>query len=109
MLRPILTVLLLSSTLISAAQAGPRLVLTRHVLEVDVHDLDPNRDAGQLRVRIALAADQVCGGRPDRGNRYTQDEIKVLLPAYDRCRADAIGRALAPLHLPAELAKAAGR
>src|SRR5689334_16698238 len=70
-------------------QADPRLVYTRHSLKIDVRDLDLSRDADQriFRARIADAANQVCGGRPDRGNRYTQAELKRMLPAYDQCRA----------------------
>ncbi len=103
MLRPILVVSMVFMGL-GAVQAEPRLVYTRHALRVDVHDLDPGRDADQLRARLDQAADQVCGGRPDRGNRYTRDEIKILLPAYNLCRANAIQGAMASLHLPAQFA-----
>ena len=91
-----------------AAFAEPRMVYTRHTLKVDLHGLDLSSDAGQraFQARITDAADEVCGGRPDRGNRYTEDELKRMLPAYDQCRADALKRAAASLNLP-DMAKLA--
>ena len=88
------------------AQAEPRMVYTRHTLKVDLHGLDLGSDAGQRtsQARIADAADEVCGGRPDRGNRYTADELKRMLPAYDQCRAEAIARANAALKTPMQMA-----
>jgi UrcA family protein len=88
------------------AQAAPRIIYTRHVLKVDISGLDLSRDADRraLQVRLGDAADEVCGGRPDRGNRYTKDELKQMLPAYDRCRSDAAQKALASINLPTELA-----
>jgi len=85
-----------------------RMVYTRHTLKVDLRGLDLSSDAGQraFQARIADAADEVCGGRPDRGNRYTADELKRMLPAYDQCRADALKRAAASLNLP-DMAKLA--
>jgi UrcA family protein len=77
-----------------AGQAESRVVYTYHALQVDVRDLDLGRDAGR-RVfwnRIAKAADDVCGGRPDRGNRYEVSELKRLLPAFEKCRNEAIQR-----------------
>jgi UrcA family protein len=77
-----------------ACQAESRVVSTYHTLKVDVRDLDLGRDAGR-RVflnRIAKAADDVCGGRPDRGNRYEVSELKRLLPAFEKCRDEAIQR-----------------
>ena len=93
------------------SQAAPRMVYTRHALKVDLHGLDLSSDAGQhaLQTRIADAVDEVCGGRPDRGNRYTGEELKRILPAYDPCRADALHRAAATLNLPDRLAQTAGR
>jgi UrcA family protein len=66
---------------------------------VDVHDLDLTRDADMrvLDTRIAQAADRVCGGRPDRGNRYVESELKLLLPAYEKCHSEAIQRASASI------------
>ena len=89
------------------AQAEPRMAYTRHTLKVNLRDLALSRDAGQraLQARIADAADKVCGGHPDRGNRYTQEELKRMLPAYDKCRAEAIQRAQASLNLPVMLAQ----
>ena len=91
-----------------AAQAEPRMVYTRHTLKVDLHGLDLGSDAGLrgFQARIADAADEVCGGRPDRGNRYTAEELKRMLPAYDQCRADALQRAAASLNHP-DMAKLA--
>lgn len=85
------------------AQAEPPIAYTRHALRVDVHDLNLTRDADRrvLRARIADAADEVCGGRPDRGNRYTEAELARMLPAYDKCRSDAVQRVWASLNLPA--------
>ena len=85
-----------------AAFAEPRMVYTRHTLKVDLHGLDLSSDAGRrvFQARITDAADEVCGGRPDRGNRYTAEELNRMLPAYDQCRADALQRAAASLNLP---------
>ena len=112
MLRPItLTSGLLAAALLAAgaglAQAEPRLVYTRHTLKLDLRDLDLSRDAGRraLRARISAAADEVCGGRPDRGNRYTSEDLKRMLPAYDKCRAEAVQRIQASLDGPAMLAR----
>jgi UrcA family protein len=79
------------------AQAGPRVVYTHHTLKLDFHDLDLSRTADQrvLQGRIADAADQVCGGRPDKTNRYDAEELKLLVPAYEKCRTDAIRHAVA--------------
>jgi UrcA family protein len=79
------------------AQAGPHIVYAHHALKLDLHDLDLSRAADQrvLQGRIADAADQVCGGRPDKTNRYNAEELKVLVPAYEKCRTNAIGRAVA--------------
>lgn len=84
------------------AQADPRIVYTRHALKVDVHGLDLSRDADRqvLQARIADAADTVCGGRPDRGNRYSGDELKLLMPAYDKCHADAVRSAQLSAKVP---------
>jgi len=81
------------------AQADPNIVYTRHVLRVDARGLDLARDADMrvLDARIAQAADQVCGGRPDRGARYDEAELKLLLPAYEKCRSEAIQRASASI------------
>ena len=86
------------------AHADPRIVYTRHALNVNIHDLDVTRSADQavFGARIAHAADQVCGGRPDRGNRYNQAELTLLLPAYERCRTAAIQRAAAAIKAPAQ-------
>ena len=84
------------------AQADPRIVYTRHSLRVDLRGLDLGRQADRnaLAVRLADAADEVCGGRPDRGTRYTQAEQKRMLPEYDKCHADAVRSALVSLHAP---------
>lgn len=77
-----------------ACQAEPRAVYTYHALTVDVRDLDLGREAGR-RVfwnRVAKAADDVCGGRPDRDNRYEVSEQKRLLPAFEKCRNAAVQR-----------------
>ena len=88
------------------AFAEPRMVYTRHTLKVDLRGLDLSSDAGQraFQARIAAAADEVCGGRPDHGNRYTQEELKRMLPAYGDCRAEAIARANAALKEPMQMA-----
>ena len=80
----------------TAAQAGPRIVYTHHALKLDLHDLDLSRAADQrvLQGRIADAADQVCGGRPDKTNRYDAEELKRLVPAYEKCRTQAIRHAV---------------
>jgi UrcA family protein len=111
-LRPItLTSGILAAALLAGwaglAQAEPRMVYTRHTLKVNLGDLALSGDAGQraLQARIADAADKVCGGHPDRGNRYTQEELKRMLPAYDKCRTDAIRRVQASLNLPVMLAQ----
>jgi UrcA family protein len=103
MQRLIATVSLIACT--GLAYADPRIVYTRHALNVDIHDLDVTRSADQavFRARIAHAADQVCGGRPDQGNRYNQAELTLLLPAYQRCRTVAILRAAAAAKVPAQL------
>jgi UrcA family protein len=87
------------------AHADPRIVYARHALNVDIHDLDLTRGADQavLRARIAHAADQVCGGRPEQGNRYDKAELALLLPAYERCRSAAIRGAAAAAKTPAQL------
>jgi UrcA family protein len=108
MLRPLIIGRLVISLLAAGsaagwgAQAEPRMIYTRHTLKVDLHGLDLGSDAGRraFQARIADAADEVCGGRPDRGNRYTAEELNRMLPAYDQCRADALQRAAASLNLP---------
>ena len=99
-MRPMTTILLLALTGL-AARAEPPVVYTRHALRLDIRDLDLAREADRrvLRTRIADAADEVCGGRPDRGNRYTEAEQKRLRPAYDKCHAEAINRVLVSLNL----------
>ena len=114
MLRPIaLTSGILAAVLLAGwpAQAEPRMSYTRHTLKVNLRDLPLSRDARQraLEARIADAADEVCGGHPDRGNRYTREELKRMLPAYDKCRAEAIQRAQASLNVPVLLAQSAGQ
>ena len=93
------------------AQAEPRMLYTRHTLKVNLRDLPLSRDAHQraLEARIAGAADEVCGGHPDRSNRYTQEELKWMLPAYDKCRAEATQRAQTSLNAPVLLAQSAGQ
>jgi UrcA family protein len=83
----------------AAGQGNPRIVYTHHALKVNLRDLDLTRpaDVEALRERIDAAADEVCNGRPDKGNRYSPEEQRVLLPAYEKCRADAVQRALASL------------
>ena len=115
MLRPIA---LISGILAAAlwagwagpAQAEPRMSYTRHTLKVNLRDLPLSRDARQraLEARIADAAEKVCGGHPDRGNRYTQEELKRMLPAYDKCRAEAIERVQAFLNVTPTLARSTG-
>jgi UrcA family protein len=108
MLRPATLILGLLAAGIGAgaAQSEPRMVYTRHTLKVDLRGLDVSSDSGQraLQARLADAADEVCGGRPDRGNRYTQDELKRMLPAYDQCRTEAIQRANASIKAPMQVA-----
>lgn len=104
--RPIFSAFLIACALTGwpgIAQADPRIVYTRHALTLDIRDLDLTRDADRrvLQARIADAADEVCGGRPDRGNRYTQAEQTRLWPAYEKCRADAVRRVQVSLNLPA--------
>ena len=84
-------------------RAEPRIVYTRHVLRLDVRDLDLTRpaDVQTLRIRIEDAADMVCDGRPDKDHHYSSEEQAVLLPAYEKCRADAIQHTLASLPAPA--------
>ena len=104
MLRPATVIIGLLAAGIAAgsAFAEPRMVYTRHNLKVDLRGLDLGSDAGQrvLQTRIADAADEVCGGRPDRGNRYTAEELRRMLPAYDHCRAETLQRVAASLNLP---------
>jgi UrcA family protein len=119
MLRPITLIPgILASGLLAAAllaewtglaQAEPRMVYTRHTRTVNLRDLDLSHDSGQraLQARIADAANEVCGGRPDRGNRYTQEELKRMLPAYDKCRAEAVQRMQASWNVPVVLAQSA--
>ena len=116
MLRPIaLTSGILAAALLAGwagpAQAEPRMSYTRHTLKVNLCDLPLSRDARQraLEARIADAAEEVCGGHPDRGNRYIQEELKRMLPAFDKCRAEAMQRAQASLNIPVLLAQSAGQ
>ena len=57
---------------------------------------------GSLRRRVAQAAEEVCGGRPIHGDRYDGSELKLLLPAYEKCRSEAIQRANASMRRPAQ-------
>ena len=100
MYRPIAAASLIFGVLTawaSIAQAETRIVFTHHALKLDVHDLDLSKASDQhvLQARIAAAADQVCGGPPDKTNRYTAEELEILVPAFEKCRADAIRRAVA--------------
>jgi len=106
MFRPILIPCLLLAAWAGSAQAEPRIVYTRHALKVDLHGLDLSRDADRrvLQTRIADAADRVCQGRPDKDVLYTAGEQKLLLPAYEKCRSDAIQRASASLAMPTQIA-----
>lgn len=87
------------------AQDGARLVYTRHALMLDVRDLDLSRAADRhiLDIRIADAANEVCGGRPDRDTRYNKVELAMLVPAYEKCRSDAIASTYAALQAPAQV------
>ena len=76
-------------------QAEPRVVYTHHALKVEVGDLDLGRDTDRRAFwnRIAKVADEVCGGRPDRiNNYYGPTELKRLVPAFEKCRNEAIQR-----------------
>jgi UrcA family protein len=101
--RPIIAACLILGALAppwaGTAQAAAPVVYTRHALKVDLHDLDLSRAADRhvLQGRIADAADQVCGGRPDKSDRYTAEELKLLVPAYEKCRTDAIRHAVTAL------------
>jgi UrcA family protein len=89
----------------SVAQAAPHIVYTHHVRQVDTHGLDLTRaaDVRVLETRVAQAAEQVCGGRPSRSNRYyDESELKLLLPAYEKCRTEAIQRASASIRALAQ-------
>lgn len=88
-----------------AAQGGARLVYTHHALKLDVRDLDLKRAADRriLEDRIADAADEVCGGRPDRDSRYDKRELALMVPAYEKCRSDAIARTYDALKAPAQM------
>lgn len=115
MLRPIaLTSAVLTAALLAGwtglAQSEPLMIYTRHTLKVNLSDLDLSHDAGQrtLQARIANAADEVCGGHPDRGNRYSPEELNRMLPAYDKCRAEAIERVQAFLNVTPMLAQSTG-
>ena len=72
-------------------------------LVIRVGDLDLTQPAGRqkLHKRIQDSADEVCGGRPDKGDRYTAEERKVLMPAYEKCHASAVQHSLAQLNLSA--------
>ena len=87
----------------ATAQAEPRLTYTQHSLVIRVSDLDLAQPADRqtLHARIQDAADEVCGGRPDKSDRYTAEERKVLMPAYEKCHANAVQHTLAQLKLPA--------
>ena len=100
MFRPVIAASLIFGALAAwagTAQAEPRIAYSRHALKLDLHDLDLSRAADQrvLQGRIADAADQVCGGRPDKTNRYNAEELKLLVPAYEKCRTQAIRHAVA--------------
>lgn len=116
MLRPITSVSVMAFLVIawaSLAQAAPRIApriaYVRHALRIDIRDLDLARpaDLQTLRLRIEGAADEVCDGRRDKGNRYSAEERDLLLPAYEKCRADAVQHALASLHLATMAAQTA--
>ena len=106
MFRPVRIPCLVLTVWTGIAQADPRIVYTRHALKVDAHGLDLSRDADRrvLQARIADAADKVCQGRPDKSNRYTAEEQKLLLPAYEKCRSDAIQHASVSLAMPMQMA-----
>jgi UrcA family protein len=53
---------------------------------VDVSDLDPQADAGEIERRVAQAARRVCGA-PDAATLAAYAEVRT-------CRAAAVGRAL---------------
>ena len=108
MFRSILIPCLALTAWAGIAQADPHIVYTRHTLTVDAHGLDLSRDADRrtLQARIADAADKVCQGRPDKGGRYTPEEQGLLLPAYEKCRSDAIQRASASLAVRMQMAAA---
>ncbi|HEX8193298.1 MAG TPA: UrcA family protein [Allosphingosinicella sp.] len=53
--------------------------------EVDIHDLDPQRDAEEIDRRIAQAARRVCG---NGGSRTLNAYVYV-----QTCRAEAVERA----------------
>jgi UrcA family protein len=67
----------------ASASSGERVVGR----EVDVHDLDPQRDAEEIDRRIAQAARRVCG---NGGSRTLDAYIQV-----QTCRAQAVERARA--------------
>jgi UrcA family protein len=91
--------------MVQAGPHDPRIVYTRHALTVDVHDLNLSRDADRrvFQARIADAADEVCGGRPDRDNRYNESERELLQPAYEKCLSDSIQRTNAAMKASAQL------
>lgn len=87
------------------AQAAPHIVYTHHVGQVDIHDLDLTRaaDVRILETRVAQAAEQVCGGRPNHGKGYDESELKLLVPAYEKCHSEAIQRAATSMRAPHQM------
>lgn len=87
------------------AQAAPHIVHTHHVGQVDIHDLDLTRaaDVRILETRVAQAAEQVCGGRPNHGKGYDESELKLLVPAYEKCHSEAIQRAATSMRAPHQM------
>ncbi|SRR5579883_378808 len=84
------------------AQSDPLIIYSHHAARIDVHDLDLTRepDLGVFKARVAQATDRICGTRPDINRTYTGAQLKLLLPAYERCRAQVSEHAAAAIKLP---------
>lgn len=84
------------------SHAAPHLVYAHQAVDVKYGDLDLGSANGGriLLARIERAADEVCGGRPERRNDIRDEGLARLMVAYRKCREGAVAETVGKLLVP---------